>query len=155
MDAALPSSPSILFEPLRLGLMSEVAPISAAEPGCRDVGAMTGSLTASGSGMPTQITRHIPIPLFPRLTLVGFSRVGCPVDSAIATGFTYVVPLRPSVFFVTSAGVLLEPAYGPRPLTITPQARADVVFDRGDGRSWSVGVKSGRAGPSLTFGGIF
>jgi hypothetical protein len=155
MDAALPSSPSILFEPLRLGLMSEVAPLSATEPGCSDRIETTGSLTAMGPGTPMQYMRALP--LAPRLTLVGFSRAGCPVDSAIGGGLTFVVPLRPSVFFVTSAGALLQPPYGTRPLTVIPQVRADIVFDRGEGRSWSVGVRTDRAAgsPGLTFGGIF
>ena len=155
MDAALPSDPSILFEPLRLGLISEVAPMSANEPGCSDRVEMTGSLTAATAGMPMQYLRAVR--LAPRLTLIGFSRAGCPIDSAIAGGLTYVVPLRPSMYFVTSAGVLVQPPYGQvRPLTVIPQVRADVVFDRGEGRSWSVGVKTNRhGGPSLTFGGIF
>lgn len=157
MDATLPSSPTILFEPLRLGLMSEVAPLSSTEAGCRDRVEMTGSLTASSAGTPMQFTRAVPLPFTPRLTLVGFSRAGCPVESAIGGGLMYVVPLRPSVFFVASAGILLQPAYGARALTVIPQARADVVFDRGEGRSWSIGVKTNRgaASPSLTFGGIF
>jgi hypothetical protein len=157
MDAALPSSPSILFEPLRLGLMSEVAPMGATEPGCRDRVEMTGSLTAASAATPMQFLRAVPLPLAPRLTLIGFSRAGCPIDSAIAGGLTYAVPLRPSIFFVASAGALLQPAFGKRPLTIIPQVRADVVFDRGEGRSWSVGVKTNRAGsiPSVTFGGSF
>lgn len=141
MDAALPSDPSILFEPLRLGMMSEVPSQAATEPGCRGHVETTYALSR---------------PLTPRLTLVGFSRAGCPIDSAIGGGLTYVVPLRPSVFFVTSAGLLLQPPYGQRPLTIIPQVRADVVFDRGEGRSWSVGIKTNRqAGPSFTFGGVF
>jgi hypothetical protein len=156
MDAALPSSPSILFEPLRLGLMSEVAPMSATEPGCSDRLERTGTLTAGTAGSPMQFTRSVPIPFFPRLTLVGFSRAGCPIDSAIGGGLTYVVPLRPSVYFVMSAGALLQPAFGDRPIKIIPQVRADVVFDRGEGRSWSVGVQTIRGhGPGLTFGGIF
>jgi len=156
MDDALPSSPTILFEPLRLGLLSEVPSMSATEPGCNDRIETTGSFTAAGAGTPMQYARAVPLPLAPRLTLVGFSRAGCPIDSAIAGGLTYVVPLRPSVFFVTSAGALLQPPYGARPLTIVPQARADIVVDRGDGRSWSFGVKTNRhSGPSLTFGGVF
>lgn len=156
MDAALPSSPSILFEPLRLGLMSEIAPMAATEPGCRDTVEMTGSLTAMGPATPMQRVRAVP--LGPRLTLVGFSRGGCPIDAAIGGGLTYAVPLRPSVFFVTSAGALVQPPFGTRPVTIIPQARADAVFDRGEGRSWSVGVRTttrGGGSPSLTFGGIF
>jgi hypothetical protein len=70
---------------------------------------------------------------------------------------TFAWTLALSVFFVTSAGALLQPAFGQRRLAIIPQARADVVFDRGEGRSWSVGVRTNRAAasPSLTFGGIF
>jgi hypothetical protein len=157
MDAALPSNPSILFEPLRLGLMSDVPSRAAGEPGCSDRIETTGGFTAAGAGTPMQFMRALPLPLVPRLTLVGFSRAGCPIDAVIGGGLTYVVPLRPSVFFVTSAGALLQPPYGQRPLAIIPQARADVVFDRGEGRSWSVGVRTNRGAgsPSLTFGGIF
>lgn len=141
MDASLPSDPSILFEPLRLGLMSEVPSQAMTEPGC------------SGH---VETTYQLSFPVARRLTLVGFSRAACPIDAAIGGGLTYVVPLRPSVFFVASGGILVQPPYGPRPLTIIPQARADVVFDRGQGRSWSVGVKTNRqSGPSLTFGGVF
>lgn len=153
-DTSVPSSPSILFEPLRLGLVSEVPPLSATEPGCADRLEMAGSATGATAGTPMMSTRAWS--LAPRLTLIGFSRAGCPIDSAIAGGLTYVVPLRRSVFFVASGGALLQPPYGRRPLTIIPQARADVVFDRGGGRSWNVGVKTNRQGaPSLTFGGIF
>lgn len=142
MDAALPSDPSILFEPLRLGLLSEIPSQAATEPGC------------SGH---VETTYALSFPVARRLTLVGFSRAACPIDSAIGGGLTYVVPLRPSVFFVTSAGLVVQPPYGQvRPLTIIPQVRADVVFDRGDGRSWNIGVKTNRhSGPSLTFGGVF
>lgn len=154
MDAAPPSSPSILFEPLRLGLMSDVAPRSATEPGCSERIETTGGATAMTAGTPMQFFTSRPIA--PHLTLVGFSRAGCPVDAAIGGGLTYVVPLRPSVFFVASAGILAQPPYGARPLIIHSQVRADVVLDRGEGRSWSVGVRSNRgSSPSLTFGGIF
>lgn len=155
MDAALPSDPAILFEPLRLGLVSDVGSRAATEPGCSDRVETTGGLTAMGPGTPMQFTRVVPLPFAPRLTLVGFSRAGCPIDALIAGGLTYVVPLRPSVFFVTSIGALAQPPYGHRPLTVTPQVRADVVFDRGEGRSWNIGVRSNKSGPSLTFGGIF
>lgn len=157
MDAALPSNPSILFEPLRLGLMSEIPSRAAGEPGCSDRIETTGGLTATTAGSPMQFMRTVPIPFAPRLTLVGFSRAGCPIDAAIAGGLAYVVPLRPSIYFVTSAGALLQPPFGPRPLTVIPQARADVVLDRGEGRSWTFGVRTSRGttGPSLTFGGVF
>jgi hypothetical protein len=156
MDAAPPPPPSIFIEPLRLGLLSDVPSRSANEPGCSDRVETIGSLTAAGPGSAMQFTRRVPIPFIPRLTLVGFSRAGCPIDAAIGTGATYVVPLRPSVFFVMSSGVLVQPPYGNRPLTIIPKVRADVVFDRGEGRSWSVGVQTiHRHGPGITFGGIF
>jgi hypothetical protein len=154
-DAAPPPPPSILFEPLRLGLMSDVPPLSATEPGCGDRVEMTGSLTASSAGMPMQFTRSIPIPLLPRLTLVGFSRAGCPIDSAIGGGFVNVISLRPSIFFVTSAGILAQPPYGARPWVVHSQVRADIVVDRGEGRSWNFGVTTRKSGPAFTFGGVF
>jgi hypothetical protein len=143
-DTNVPTSPSILFEPLRLGLMSDVPPLLATDRECSDERFATPRTAARA------------LSLAPRLTLVGFSRAACPIESAIGGGLTYVVPLRPAVFFVASAGVLAQPPYGPRPLILHTQARADIVFDRGQGLSWSVGLRSNRGNsPSLSVGGIF
>ncbi len=148
-----PTSQAILFEPLRLGLLGGVAPMSATEPGCADRVEATGNTTASSAGGPMQsMTART---LVPRLTLFGMSRAGCPVDAGAGGGLLYVVPLRPSVFFVAGIGTFIQPPYGQRPAVVHTQGRADVVIDRGQGRSWSFGLKTTGRAAGLSFGGIF
>lgn len=150
---AAPSSQAILFEPLRLGLLGDIAPMSAGEPGCADRVEAAGNATASSSGAPMQALAARA--LAPRLTLFGLSRAGCPVDAGIGAGLVYVVPLRPSVFFVAGFGTLVQPRYGERPAIVHTQARADLVFDRGQGRSWNVGLRTTARTAGVSFGGIF
>lgn len=148
-----PSSQAILFEPLRLGLLGDVAPMSAGEPGCADRVEAAGNATASSSGAPMQSLAART--LAPRLTLFGMSRAGCAIDAGMGGGLVYVVPLRPSVFFVAGFGTLVQPPYGARPAIVHTQGRADVVFDRGQGRSWSFGLKTTARTAGVSFGGIF
>lgn len=148
-----PSSQAILFEPLRLALLSEVPPTGRGLPGCADHLEAAGTATAATFGAPMQsVFAHT---LLPRLTLFGFSRAGCPADAVIGGGLVYVVPLRPKVFFVTGLGTVLQPRIDGQPPVVHAVGRADVVFDRGAGRSLHVGVRAGGRAPGLTFGGIF
>lgn len=151
--ARAPSSQAILFEPLRLGMLGDVPPMSPGDPGCRDHLEAIGNATASSAGAPLQFLHART--LAPRLTLFGMSRAGCAVDAAIGGGLVYVVPLRPKMFFVLGVSTLVQPAYGGRPAIVRPQVRADVVFDRGGGRSWNVGIRSTGATSGVSFGGIF
>lgn len=148
-----PSSQAILFQPLTLGLAGEVPPLTATEPGCRDHLEATGNATASSAGTPMQFS--FARVLAPRLTLFGMSRAGCAVDASLGAGLVYVVPLRPKVFFVAGFGALLQPPFGSRPAIVHVQGRADVVFDRGQGRSWNVGLRTSGGTSGVSFGGIF
>lgn len=148
-----PSSQAILFEPLRLGLLGDAHPVWQSEPGCSDHLEATGNATASSAGAPMQLLYART--LLRRLTLFGMSRGGCAVDAGAGGGLVYVVPLRPQVFFVAGFGTFVQPPYGNRPAMVHSQGRADVVFDRGDGRSWSVGLRTTGRAAGLSFGGIF
>ena len=82
----------------------------------------------------------------PKLTLFGFSRLGCTLDGVAGGGAAFVVPIEQDVALVLSAGV----GYGPRTLpgpegarplnTLRGSVGADVVFRRPNGGSLSVGV---------------
>lgn len=149
-----PSSSSILFEPLRLGLLGETFPMDRLEPGCDRHLEAAGTATAATAGAPMQslFARR----LLPGLTLFGMSRGGCAVGAAIGAGLTYVVPLAPKIFFVAGFGAIgTPPIPGYRRLDVRPLARVDLVFDRGGGRSWNVGVRANGRTSGVSFGGIF
>ena len=71
----------------------------------------------------------------------------------------FVQPLAPKVSLVLSAGAIYLPHYGTGGShDVVTQARADVVFQRSEGRTLSVGIatpRNGNGSPRLTVGGIF
>lgn len=146
------------LEPIRLGLMGD-APAGGASAGpCESNDARTFEPSTSPS-MPFQSAYGVR--LVPRLTLFAFSRGGCAFDGAMGGAFVFVQPLAQKVSLVMSAGTIYLPHYGLNGASaVAAQARADVVFQRPEGRSLSVGIATPRTGsaggtPRLTFGGIF
>jgi len=90
--------------------------------------------------------------LTPQLSLVGMSRGGCALGAAGGGGLLYVVPLKPRLFFVAGFGTTLDPPIaGARPAIVRPNGRMDLVIDRGQGRSWTVGIDT----RGVSFGGLF
>jgi hypothetical protein len=87
----------------------------------------------------------------PRLSVFGFSRQRCAIDGAAGAGFTFTQPLTPKVLFALSAGAIIVPGAPPGMQRTSRDARMDLVFPRGDGRSFNVGFGTRGA----TFGGRF
>jgi hypothetical protein len=136
------SGPNILFAPLRLSLLSD-PPQSF---GCESV----GSATATSPGLPSAYIAAAH--LVPNLSLVGFANHGCARDASIGGGLVYTTPIRPNIWLVGSAGFLSFPHANQSGGVVTRRAlRLDVVFDRGAGRSYSVGVSP----RGLMFGGLW
>ncbi len=135
------------IEPLRVGLLGDVPPTG--DPAC----AQPGAATAENANLaPSYLTT---LRLVPRLTLVGFSRGGCPLDGAAGAGIVYMVPIRPNVSLALSGGWVSAPHAGPNGTPLTSRAvRADFVFKQPDGRALSVGLKSGHGATGLVFGGV-
>lgn len=136
----------LALEPLRLGLTGDVFPRGLWEPNCGDRGGIAPFASAQATA----------IRLVPHLTLFGFSRGGCAIDGLVGGGIAYVKPVSPGVHFALSAGALLVPhgTLGDKPVSRT-QARANLIFNRPGGRSWSVGIATGTGGPRLSVGGVF
>lgn len=141
-------SRSIIFEPIRLSLMSMAVPAGGPDAsGCGEAPESAGTATAGASGFAAQYTAAVQ--LVPRLTLVGFGRGGRPCDAASGGALVYATPIRKDVWLVASAGILhLPQALAGTPRT-TGQVRVDLVFAQPKGRSLAVGV--GTRG--FTFGG--
>ncbi|HEY8075109.1 MAG TPA: hypothetical protein VIF62_13390 [Labilithrix sp.] len=128
----------VSLEPLRLGLMDE-APLSG-DPSCREPYAAAPTYYGTT------------LRLVPRLTLAGFSRVGCAMDGAVGGGLVYTVPIRKSIDLNLSAGAIFAPHTGPNgtPIAAT-HLRADLVFKRDEGRAWYIGLRK----RGIAFGGVY
>lgn len=138
--------------PLRLGLTAFAPPVGQSFPGC--------GYSVIGSRQAFAIT------LIPHLTLFGFSRIGCPVDSVIGGGLVYEKPITRTVSLVMSAGAIYRPgnlgglAGVPLPelqpvrgVDLRPDVRADILWNRGHAGSLSLGVSLLTKG--VTFAGAF
>jgi hypothetical protein len=136
-DASGDAAPAFLFEPLRLGLQRDVVPHPSTTPGCEPAGFVTAEAASF-------VPQHaFAMRLVPNLTLVGFGRGGCAYDGAVGGGFVWATPLSQDkkTWLSLSGGALYLPHYGPNGTPVSKrQLRGDVVFDRGNGRSLSVGL---------------
>ena len=158
----------LALEPLRLSLLGNHpwTPLDAMS-GCRDQLADVRSGSAPAGFMTTYAMNVLGGPgrswKMPRLTLFGFSRGGCTLDGAAGGGATFIVPMRQDILFVASAGAIYLPATGPAAnRASSTSTRADVVFRRPDGRSFSLGIggtsveSGGRVNLSgVRFGGVW
>jgi hypothetical protein len=140
--------PSFVLDPIRLGLFAADVPVGAADPACRGSLEAAGNATAASGGFALQHAAELR--LIPHLTLAGFSRGGCSVDSGVGAALVCAVPIRKDIWFVASAGILKLPHAGPNGASVTTsQFRADIVFARPAGRSLAVGISN----RGLSFGG--
>jgi hypothetical protein len=89
--------------------------------------------------------------IVPRLTLVGFSRLGCPLDAGIGGVVGYSTPIAPNAWLVASAGIFGTSTAWAKAPAAQSDARVDVIFQRPSGRAFGVGVDARQKG--LTFTG--
>lgn len=139
-------SPALVSLPLKLSLMGSVFP---AMPGimgedCRVSAEASGNTTW---GFSTK--RAAFVTLAPRLTLHGFSKLGCAVDSGMGSAVTYTLPLDENLALVGSAGIFVQPDL-PSPRRMKTDARVDLLMNRASGHPFAVGVDLRRQGFSLT-----
>jgi hypothetical protein len=96
---------------------------------------------ASGNSMHGfAIRRYGFVALTPQLVLHGFSSAGCAVDGALGGGLTYAVPLRPALWLVAGAGFFGTPPHAGLAAQQRGDLRLDLIQQRGDGQSVSVGL---------------
>jgi hypothetical protein len=157
-DAALEELPTAWATiPLRMTFLPLPFPQGSAfgdAYGCRP-----DDLAARGNtwnGLPMQ--RETAIRLTPRLTLVGFSQSGCPLDAGMGGGLVYAVPVHKNVWLAASAGAFMTPNFdlGARGIAaslpkVKSELRIDAIVRRKNGDPWTIGL--GTRG--LRFGGLF
>lgn len=142
------------FTPLRLSLTSGIFPYTSPTSDC-EVNAEASGNSVKGFA----VQRFSYLRLTPQLVLHGFSMAGCPVNAGMGGGLTYSIPLRKSLWLVSSAGIYAQPNPGGGAATfVTSAARVDVVKELAWGRTLSVGLGTrvnGGAFNALHFGGSF
>lgn len=139
------------FEPLRLSLLGEHALVPTNQCGDQFVDARVGGspllrMGTFGANLVGGSSLRSP-----RLSLFGFSRMGCALDGAAGAGFTFTLPITRQVAFATSAGAILVPGAPAGSERSSGGVRMGVVFRGSSGRSFNVGI--GNRG--MTFGGRF
>jgi hypothetical protein len=128
-------SPRLRADPLRLALTSSIFPLAGGFPQCASREEAAGNTV---NGFPIQRLRTLA--LTPRLSLIGFSQGGCPIDGGLGGGATYTIPLRPSLWLVAGAGYYVVPG---RDVAIPTRTGADLRMDL---------VKKTDSGQLLRFG---
>jgi hypothetical protein len=142
------------FAPLRLTLTGGLFSQAGVFPGCEARSDASGN---SVNGFPVQYYSFLR--LAPELVLHGFSMAGCAVDAGVGGGLSYAVPLRRSLWLVSSVGLYgLPTPFGGDSAFVVQAARVDVVKQLAWGRTLSVGLGSRLGGGvvnALHFGGSF
>ena len=158
-DGRVDEMGELAFEPLRLSLLGRQAltPSSGCLDQLADTRTGTGGfrlMAAFGSNLLGGSSWKAP-----RLSLYGFSRMGCPLDAVVGTGATLTLPLEKNVAFALSGGAIYLPATNPGTSNPAGAAvdvatlRAGIVVRGSDGNSFNFGVDSLVRG--VTFGGMF
>ncbi len=130
-------APALAVLPVRLSLLGAAFPIAPALGGapCASREEASGN-TQSGFALQHQISAA----WTPRLTLTGFSQLGCPLDAGMGGALTYSVPLARDVWLLASVGVYTLPGLQPGRVVAMPDARLDVLFQKPSGRGVAVGM---------------
>jgi len=142
------------FEPIRRGMLAEHPSGGAAEGPCENREGGTGQWRLFDPRMSATTSYQTlrSVTLSPRLSLVGFSRGGCPLDGAAGGALVLVQPLPRAYSLMLSAGAMYLPHYGSAGNPVfDQQARVDVVTPSGV----TFGVAAGRGGPRVTVGGVW
>lgn len=138
--------PALVTLPLQLSLMGSVFPTTPGLMGedCRVAAEASGNTI---QGFSTQHAAYLP--LTPRLTLHGFSKLGCSTDSGVGGGATYLLPLDKDLALVGSAGLFVQPSLPSAP-RMKAAARVDLLMDRSTAHPFAIGVDLRRQGFSVT-----
>jgi hypothetical protein len=152
--------------PLRLSLEGSIFPMAGGFPNCASREDDAGN---SVGGIPVQHFRMVR--LTPRLTLSGFSQLGCPIDAGVGGALTYAAPLTRSSWLVFGGGLYVAPGQVPlfggvgpslangiraAPSAVSTAGRVDLVWKASGERTYNLGLQTnGRGRQSLMFGGSF
>jgi len=108
-------------------------------PGCDAEAQTRGNSEALGTGLP--LMGSFVFQLSPRLAVLGFSRLGCPITSGMGAVVAYEVPVTRSLSFSMSGSVYGMPQALDKGVAARGLLRADLVKkdpSRGMTQTWGV-----------------
>jgi hypothetical protein len=134
------ADPPALLQPMQLAL---VAPDFVAgeryAPGC-DENAVTTGNSAWGSGLPW--IRSQGYQLSPRLSVLAFTRAGCPITSGIGAAAAYTMPIGQRVALAMSGGLYGMPQVIDKGWVYKGILRTELVWRRADGNVAHTGLEA-------------
>jgi hypothetical protein len=116
--ATMPQGPASLVLPALTLTAPSLLPGQRFVPGCDEEARARGNSELFGAGLP--LMGSLVFQLAPRLSVLGFSRLGCPITSGVGAVMAYEVPVNRSLSLALSGSV-----YG------LPQALDEGVATRG------------------------
>jgi hypothetical protein len=112
-------------------------------PGCDAEAETTGNSEgpAGTTGLP--LIGSIPLRLSPRLAMLSFSRLGCPITAGLGMAFTYEIPIRRALSLSLGASLYAQPQALDRGLARRELLRGDLAWKRPDGEvTQTLGVQA-------------
>lgn len=141
--------------PLQVAVLTLTAPSllpgQRVVPGCDAEAQTTGNSEGPlGTGLP--LIGSVPVRLSPRLSMLSFSRLGCPITAGLGLAFAYEIPVRPSLSLALGASLYGQPQALDKGLARRELLRGDLAWKGPDGAfSQTLGVQALRVhGTSAT-----
>jgi hypothetical protein len=101
-------------------------------PGCDEEAETTGNSEGPiGTGLP--LIGSAPLRLSPRLSMLSFSRLGCPITAGLGLAFAYEIPLRPTLSLSLGASLYGQPQALDRGVARRELLRGDLAWKRPGG----------------------
>jgi hypothetical protein len=134
--------PSVLLRPLTLSLAApDFVPGARYAPRCDENAETTGNSAGPlGTGLPWM--GSLGYQLTPRLSVLAFSRLGCPITAGLGGVAAYTIPLAKRMAFSWSGGTYAQPQVIDRGTALKGILRADVLWQSADGQITRTGIEA-------------
>jgi hypothetical protein len=140
-QGTMPQGPGALVLPALALTAPSYLPGERHVPGCDEEAKTRGNSEAPGTGLP--VMESFVFRLAPRLSVLGFSRLGCPITSGIGAVMAYETPVTRSLSLSMSGSVYGMPQALDRGTATRSLLRVDVVKSNpGSGMTQSWGVQA-------------
>jgi hypothetical protein len=144
--ATMPQGPATLVLPALTLTAPSLLPGQRYVPGCDAEAQTRGNSEApgTGAGLPFMGSAHFE--LAPRLSLLAFSRLGCPITSGVGAVVAYDLPVTPSLSFSLSGSLFAMPQALDKGTASRTLLRAELVDKSpSGGATQTLGVQALRA----------
>ena len=134
--------PSVVLRPLTLSLAApDFVPGARYAPGCDENAESTGNSAGPlSTGLPWM--KSLGYQLSPRLSVLAFSRLGCPITSGLGGVAAYTIPLARRMAFSWSGGTYAMPQVIDRGTALKGILRADVLWQSQNGTITRTGIEA-------------